>query len=158
MGKFEPDWLKSAAPSHHPVDIGQRTEAIILAELVKRGLRVLMPFGVNHRYDFAVDVGDRFLRVQCKTGRMDNGTVLFNAQSIRSNTKRVLCRSYAGEIDLSVCTAPRTTRSMLSRSATPRQPPQDFASPRRLMARSGEFVGPPSTNCPPSSTGRALHL
>src|SRR5215210_6393365 len=100
MGKFEPDWLKSAAPSHHPVDVGQRTEAIILAELVRRGLRVLMPFGVNHRYDFALDIGDQFLRVQCKTGRMDNGTVLFNAQSIRSNMKRVLCRSYAGEIDL----------------------------------------------------------
>jgi hypothetical protein len=69
---------------HTFVDVGQRTEAIVLAELVKLGHRVLVPFGVNHRYDFAIDLGDRFLRLQCKTARLLGGRILFNAQSIRS--------------------------------------------------------------------------
>jgi PD-(D/E)XK endonuclease len=81
------------------VDVGQRTEAIVLPELVKLGHRVLVPFGVNHRYDFAIDLGDRFLRLQCKTARLLGGRILFNAQSIRSNTQRVYLRSYFGEID-----------------------------------------------------------
>jgi hypothetical protein len=28
---------------------------------------VLLPHGVNHRYDLVLDQGDEFLRVQCKT-------------------------------------------------------------------------------------------
>ncbi len=39
----------------HPVDVGHRAEAAILAELVKRGYRVLLPFGVNQRYDLVLD-------------------------------------------------------------------------------------------------------
>jgi hypothetical protein len=92
--------LRPAEPSKHPVDVGQRTEAIILAELVKRGFRVLMPFGTNHRYDLVLDLEDRFVRVQCKTGRLRRGVINFNAQSVRANTKRVYRRSYGGEIDL----------------------------------------------------------
>jgi len=60
-----------AAP--HPVDVGTRTEAVVLAELVKRGYRVLLPFGHNHRYDLVLDVEGRFVRVQCKTGRLSRG-------------------------------------------------------------------------------------
>jgi PD-(D/E)XK endonuclease len=56
--------------SRHPVDVGERSEAIILAELIKRGHRVLVPYGTNHRYDLVIDVGKRFLRAQCKTGRV----------------------------------------------------------------------------------------
>ena len=43
------------ALSEHPVDIGQRTEAIVLAALVRRGYRVLTPFGTNQRYDLETD-------------------------------------------------------------------------------------------------------
>jgi len=53
--------LPPATPSRHPVDVGTRTETIIAAELV---------FGFNHRYDLVLDIEGRFLRVQCKTGRL----------------------------------------------------------------------------------------
>jgi hypothetical protein len=56
--------LAPAQPTDHPVDVGQRTEAVILAELVKRGYRVLLPFGINYRYDLVLDLDGRFLRVQ----------------------------------------------------------------------------------------------
>jgi PD-(D/E)XK endonuclease len=38
----------------HPVDVGHRAEAAILAELAQRGYRVLLPFGVNQRYDLVL--------------------------------------------------------------------------------------------------------
>jgi hypothetical protein len=86
-------------PSAHPVDIGQRSEAAILAAFIERGFEVLLPWGTNHRYDMVLDLGDRFLRIQCKTGRLKNGAVEFSARSIRSNTITTLMRSYVGEID-----------------------------------------------------------
>ena len=86
-------------PSGHPVDVGQRSETAILAAFVERGFDVLLPWGTNRRYDMVLDLGDRFVRVQCKTGRIKNGAVLFSAKSVRCNTKRNLTREYVGEID-----------------------------------------------------------
>jgi hypothetical protein len=86
--------------SHHPVDVGTRTEAAILGELVRRGYHVLLPWGVNHRYDLVLDMGDRFLRAQCKTGRLRAGVISFNVQSVRSNTRGVMRRPYTGEIEV----------------------------------------------------------
>jgi hypothetical protein len=94
--------------SAHPVDVGQRTEAIVLAALVRRGYRVLTPFGTNQRYDLAIDLGDRFLRAQCKTGRLRQGTIIFAARSVRSNTRRTFLRSYENDIDLFIVYCPET--------------------------------------------------
>ena len=106
--------------SRHPVDVGDRTEAIIIAEPMRRGLRVLRPLSTNQRYDLALDLGDRFLRVQCKTGRLRNGAVVFSTRSCRSDPKRTYVRSYSREeVDAFLSTAPRQTASMLSPSATP---------------------------------------
>jgi hypothetical protein len=96
--------------SVHPVDVGQRTEAAILAELVKRGYRVLVPFGVNQRYDLAIDTGERFLRVQCKTGRLKNGCVYFRTASTRANTLRAFTRDYRGDADVFLVYCQETER------------------------------------------------
>jgi PD-(D/E)XK nuclease superfamily protein len=82
----------------------------VLAELVKRGHRVLLPFGVNHRYDLVLDLGDKFVRVQIKTARISGGCVNFNSQSVRSNTKQVLCRDYRGDADLFIAYCPENDR------------------------------------------------
>ena len=86
--------------SSHPVDVGQRTEGAILHELIRRGYAVLVPWGVNQRYDLVLDLGHRFVRAQCKTGRLRNGVVMFSTQSIQCNTRRTVIRSYRGEADL----------------------------------------------------------
>jgi hypothetical protein len=96
--------------SSHPVDIGQRTEAVILAEFVKRGYSVLMPFGHNHRYDFVLDLDGEYVRVQCKTGRLRNGAVEFAAQSIRVNSRQAVRRHYRGQIDVFAVYCPDTDR------------------------------------------------
>jgi hypothetical protein len=98
------------AMTQHPVDVGQRTEAIVLAALVRRGYRVLIPFGTNHRYDLAIDVGDRVLRAQCKTGRLRRGAILFHVRSIRSNTRGTYSRTHHNEIDLFLVYCPETDR------------------------------------------------
>jgi hypothetical protein len=90
--------------------VGQRTEAIVLAELVKRGHKVLVPFGTNHRYDFVLDTADGFLRVQCKTGRLYHGVIRFNTVSIRSNTKQTFRRPYRGDADVFLIYCPETDR------------------------------------------------
>jgi hypothetical protein len=97
--------------SRHPVDVGQRSEAAILAELVKRGHQVLIPYGINHRYDLVVDIGGRFLRAQCKTGRLRQGVILFNTVSTRVNTVRTYIAPYdAEQIDLFLIYCPETER------------------------------------------------
>jgi hypothetical protein len=86
--------------SKHPVDVGQRSEGAILGALIRRGFAVLVPFGVNQRYDMVVDLGGKFVRAQCKTGRLRKGSVIFSTRSIRSNTQKTIFRSYQGEADV----------------------------------------------------------
>jgi hypothetical protein len=97
--------------SRHPVDVGERSEAIILAELVKRGYRVLIPYGTNHRYDIVINVGGRFVRAQCKTGRLRDGVIKFATASTRANTLRAYTKPYdADQIDLFLIYCPETDR------------------------------------------------
>jgi hypothetical protein len=91
---------KAPSLSDHPVDVGQRTEGAILSELVRRGYAVLLPFGVNQRYDLVIDIEGRFVRAQCKTGRLMRGVVEFRTRSVRSNTARTVTRGYVGEADI----------------------------------------------------------
>src|SRR4051812_39849756 len=78
--------------------IGERTEVAVLAALVKGGRTVLLPFGERLRYDLLIDDGGHFHRVQCKTGRLRNGVVLFMASSVHWHRggKR---RGYKGECE-----------------------------------------------------------
>ena len=94
--------------SNHPVDVGQRSETAILAAFVERGFPILLPWGVNRRADMVLDFGDRVLRIQCKTGRLRNGAVIFSAQSVRANMNGVFTRNYIGEIDIFAVYCPET--------------------------------------------------
>lgn len=92
------------------MDTGLRTEGAILSELIRRGYSVLVPSGVNQRYDLVLDVGDRFVRAQCKTGRLHHGAVAFYTRSIRTNTKQILKRGYHGDADLFLVYCPENRR------------------------------------------------
>lgn len=98
--------LVSPERTSHPVDVGLRSEAAILGRLVERGYRILLPFGVNQRYDLVIEQEGRFLTAQCKTGRMCAGAVEFRARSVQSNRKRTKFRGYAGQIDLFIVYCP----------------------------------------------------
>lgn len=61
----------------HPKAVGDASAAMVLARLVQAGKEILVPFGENQRYDLVIDEGDKFIRVQCKTGRVRNGAIWF---------------------------------------------------------------------------------
>src|SRR5919198_946337 len=62
---------------------GDACEAHMLAVLVDANLRVWKPWGDNNAADLAVQIGRRFLRIQCKTGRLTgNGCVTFNTYRV----------------------------------------------------------------------------
>jgi hypothetical protein len=69
-----------------------------------------MPFGNNQRYDLVLDLGGSFVRVQCKTGRLRDGCVVFRAQSVRSNTREKVLRDYKDDVELFIVYCPETGR------------------------------------------------
>src|SRR6266849_9302567 len=55
---------------------------MVLARLLETYEVILLPFGENQRYDLVIDTGSDFIRVQCKTGRLQrNGAIKFNTCS-----------------------------------------------------------------------------
>ena len=77
---------------------GNLSEAKILAAFVAAGYLVSVPFGSGHKYDFVVDGSSRLFRVQCKTGRVKNGVLIFNTYSQSGNG--TIKMSYRGLADL----------------------------------------------------------
>lgn len=90
----------------HPKQRGQKSEAIVLSELVNRDLTVLSPFGDNERYDFVVESKGTFHRVQVKTGRKENGRVQFETRSSASSMTSISKKNYKNDIDVFVVYSP----------------------------------------------------
>lgn len=85
----------------HPKDKGDRTTLAVMLALREAGFAVLTPFGENTRYDLVIDDGDKLSRIQCKTGRLRGGAVLFSTCScyghhMNPGTSR---RDYHGQIE-----------------------------------------------------------
>src|SRR5579859_3374528 len=69
--------------------LGERSQAHIIARLLETGYTVLTPYGDSSRYDLVIeDAEDQFWRVQCKTAWMEEGdaTIQFAATSLRSRS------------------------------------------------------------------------
>jgi PD-(D/E)XK endonuclease len=81
-----------------PSEQGDKTEAVVLSFLAQAGYTVLVPFGVA-RYDLAIDPrdGSGIKTVQCKTGRIDRGCILFRTHSVDRQTGAR--KHYRGEVD-----------------------------------------------------------
>jgi len=83
----------------HPVTKGNRTEARVLAALLERYETILLPYGGNCRYDLAIDDGGNLLRVQCKTGQIRSGCVIFPTCSSLQHRKPGTRSNYRGQAD-----------------------------------------------------------
>lgn len=91
---------------------GDITETQVAAALVLRGLKVLRPLSSATRYDLLIDHDDgHFTRVQCKTGILRHGCVLFRLYSISGHDTRT--KRYAGQADAFGVYCPQTRRSYL---------------------------------------------
>ena len=87
--------------SEHPKSVGDRSTLAVILALEAKGFRVYLPFSENTRCDLVVDDGIQLGRVQCKSGRLRNGAVRFNACSSYAHhpNPKVAKRDYTGEID-----------------------------------------------------------
>ena len=99
----------------HPKAKGDRSTLAIMLALYEAGYGLLVPFGENTRYDLVIDDGVRLARVQCKTGRLRNGSVLFNSCSSYAHhpNPRVVKRDYQGQIDYFAVFCPEARKSYL---------------------------------------------
>jgi len=82
-----------------PKTIGERSEGMILAALLRAGKVVLSPFGDNQRYDLVVDEDGTFIRIQCKTGRVKDGALEFVTCSSQAHRGKGT-QNYRGQADL----------------------------------------------------------
>jgi hypothetical protein len=97
----------------HPKLVGDQAEAMVIARLVQAEKTVLLPFGENQRYDIVLDEGDRFVRIQCKTGRLRNGAINFPTCSTSyhhpNNRGTIHYRhTYSGQVDMFGVYCPET--------------------------------------------------
>jgi PD-(D/E)XK nuclease superfamily protein len=85
----------------HPKVVGDRTTLAVMLGLQRMGYTILVPFGENTRYDLVIDDGRDLARVQCKTGRLRNGSVLFATCSTYGHhpNPAEVRRPYSGQID-----------------------------------------------------------
>jgi len=89
-------------------EIGDITEAMVLAALLESGATILAPFGNSHRYDLVVEKDGNFLRVQCKTGRLKNGAIQAKACSIQNPHLGGRSKDYLGQAELFGIYCPET--------------------------------------------------
>jgi hypothetical protein len=79
--------------------IGDTSEAMILAALIKRGYTVSIPFGDNDPYDLVVETDRGLHRVQVKTGWLEDDCLRFKtgSQTTTDGTRHV--EGYHDEIE-----------------------------------------------------------
>lgn len=77
---------------------GDVAEWQVAAALVRQGRKLLRPLSSATRYDFLIDHEDgTFTRVQCKSGVLRNGCVVFRMYSVSGHNTR--SRGYSGQVD-----------------------------------------------------------
>jgi hypothetical protein len=94
----------------HPKAIGDRSALAVMMALQETGVPFLVPFGENTRYDFVLELGERLARVQCKTGRLRRGAVVFRTSSSYAHhlSRKHRSRDYIGQVDYFAVYCPET--------------------------------------------------
>jgi hypothetical protein len=95
----------------HPKAKGDKSTLAVMLALHELGLPFFVPLGENTRYDLVLELGSDLARVQCKTGRLRNGAVLFAACSCYGHHRnpRTARRDYAGQVDYFAVYCPETS-------------------------------------------------
>ncbi|MXR41739.1 hypothetical protein GRX01_10375 [Halobaculum sp. WSA2] len=83
-------------PSHRK---GDYTEAVVVAELKRRGIAVSKPVGDNERYDAILEAKDRLLTVQIKTGSYEREGIRFRGASQHTNSSGNVYKLYEDDVD-----------------------------------------------------------
>ena len=95
----------------HPKDIGDRSTLAIIAALRELGYGIYLPFGENTRCDLILESMRGLTRVQCKTGRLRLGSIIFAVCSCYGHHRNPATarRTYEGQIDFFAVYCAETT-------------------------------------------------
>jgi hypothetical protein len=97
----------------NPKATGELSEAAVVYHLLRAGYELARPLGDNARYDLIIEDGDRFLRVQVKTGRLrGDGATLFPTCSSQAHRGRGYA-DYRGQCELFAVYCPETDETYL---------------------------------------------
>ena len=84
-------------------DVGNITEMSCMLEFMKLGYPVLTPYGDCQRYDFVVEINNKFYRIQSKTANdtyINEGYIVFRCDNTTTKNGKVVHHSYdENEID-----------------------------------------------------------
>lgn len=72
----------------------------VMTKLIAKGYKILLPIGDNARYDFVIEKDKVFQTVQCKTGNLKEGTVIFPSCSLNLEKGKWVRHSYHDQVDL----------------------------------------------------------
>ncbi len=95
----------------HPKAVGDQTTLAAMLALQDVGFIVSVPFGENARYDLVIDDEIRLARVQCKTGRLREGAVVFKVCSsyAHHSNPASAARDYLGQVEYFAVYCPGTS-------------------------------------------------
>jgi hypothetical protein len=97
-----------------PSQKGAAAEAEIAAAAIRLRLQVLRPVGEGGRYDLAIDIGEKLLRVQCKWASRRGYVLTVHCVTSRCTPHGYRRTTYtADEIDAIAAYAPDTDRCYL---------------------------------------------
>jgi hypothetical protein len=86
--------------------VGDLSVAMVTGALLRAGKNVLKPLSDGLRYDLAIEEAGALSRIQCKTGRLRRGAIIFNTASVTANGKR--SRGYDGDAEFFGVFCPET--------------------------------------------------
>ena len=148
-----PDWMRRDHPAYDPNRIGAISQAQVMAALVEAGKIVLIPTVNVKAYDLVIEDEGRFLRVQCKTGRLFRGAVCFRPHRLRAARRETgwvrRTKAYNGDVDCFGVYCPETRATYLvpigdvtgKRACTLRLTPAKNQQSRRIRwARTYEIL------------------
>jgi hypothetical protein len=104
MSSGRPEWMKRSHADYDPNRIGEISQARVIAALVEAGKFIYVPLGQAGRSDLIFeDERGELCRVQCKTGHLLKGAIIFPTQSLRAARRETewkrVARDYQGQID-----------------------------------------------------------
>lgn len=98
----------------HTINTGDITKLKIMSVLLQSGKTILTPFTENCRYDLVFEDENGFHKVQCKTGKLVNGSITFRCASVYKVKGITISRSYTKqEIDFYGVYCPQVDRCYL---------------------------------------------
>jgi len=77
--------------------IGNITEVEVMLAFLKQGFNVLSPYGDCERYDFVIEINNKFYKIQVKTSHLEDGKISFNTASTHYSDGKCIHDTYTKE-------------------------------------------------------------